>query len=296
MPNNPRTLLLIPSVAKRGVEQDVQANQHPTMDYYALQSRLSADLADYSTMEADTHPFVKAARLAGRDAGLAAHGFVRARNYDVIFSNGENVSIPLGALLKVLPIGALAASKLPVADAAQVVFGGRSGRLVAVFSIISLVGILNVVVMGGPRILFGLARDGFMLRQAGQLNSAGAPGTAMIFTFIAAVALILVGSFDALFGMAGFLSIAVDAGVYISLFRLRQSEPGLSRPFTALGYPWLPVLPLVIALALLFGLIYEDFTASLYPVAMLGLCFPLYALTGRSRRKPAAAIAIERNE
>ncbi|MEO6238611.1 MAG: glycosyltransferase family 4 protein [Vicinamibacterales bacterium] len=102
MPNNPRTLLLIPSVAKHGVEQDVLANLHPTMDYFALQSRLDADLADYSTMEADPHPLVKAARLAGRDGGLAAHGFVRAKDYDVIFSNGENVSVPLAALLKCL--------------------------------------------------------------------------------------------------------------------------------------------------------------------------------------------------
>jgi glycosyltransferase involved in cell wall biosynthesis len=98
---NPRTLLLIPSVAKRGVEQDVAANVHPTMDYFALQSRLHADLADYAVADADRHPLVRAARLVGRDAALAMHGFVRARNYDVIFSNGENISVPLAALLKV---------------------------------------------------------------------------------------------------------------------------------------------------------------------------------------------------
>jgi glycosyltransferase involved in cell wall biosynthesis len=98
---NPRTLLLIPSVAKRGVEQDVAANAHPTMDYFALQSRLNADLADYTVMEADAHPLVRAARLLGRDAALAMHGFLRAHQYDAIFSNGENISIPLAALLKI---------------------------------------------------------------------------------------------------------------------------------------------------------------------------------------------------
>jgi hypothetical protein len=35
----PRTLLLIPSYAKRGVEAAVADNLHPTMDYYALQAR-----------------------------------------------------------------------------------------------------------------------------------------------------------------------------------------------------------------------------------------------------------------
>jgi glycosyltransferase involved in cell wall biosynthesis len=99
---NPRTLLLIPSVAKRGVEHEVAANLHPTMDYFALQARLDADLADYTAMEADRHPLVRAARLLGRDAALAAHGFLRARNYDVIFSNGENVGVPLAAMLKLM--------------------------------------------------------------------------------------------------------------------------------------------------------------------------------------------------
>jgi glycosyltransferase involved in cell wall biosynthesis len=94
----PKTLLLIPSYAKRGVEQAVADNLHPTMDYYALQARLEADLADYGSADADRHVLVRAARAAGRDAALAMHGFLRASDYDVIFSNGENVGIPLSAL------------------------------------------------------------------------------------------------------------------------------------------------------------------------------------------------------
>jgi glycosyltransferase involved in cell wall biosynthesis len=97
--SNPRVLLLIPSYVKRGIEDEVAANTHPTMDYFALQARLRADLADYGSMDADRHPLVRAARCAGRGAGLAMHGFLRARNYHVIFSNSENVSIPLAALL-----------------------------------------------------------------------------------------------------------------------------------------------------------------------------------------------------
>jgi glycosyltransferase involved in cell wall biosynthesis len=99
VPNeNLKVLLLIPSYAKRGIEADVAANVHPTMDYYALQSRLDADIADYASMEADQHLSVRVARRLGRDAALAMHGFLRARHYDVIFSNGENVSIPLALL------------------------------------------------------------------------------------------------------------------------------------------------------------------------------------------------------
>ena len=95
-----KVLLLIPSYAKRGVEVATAENLHPTMDYYALQERLGADIADYASSDGDRHPLVRAARLAGRDVALAAHGFLKASRYDVIFSNGENIGIPLAALLK----------------------------------------------------------------------------------------------------------------------------------------------------------------------------------------------------
>lgn len=97
---NPRVLLLIPSYAKQGIAEQVAANTHPTMDYFALQERLGAILADYETVDADRNPLVRLARKAGRDAALAMHGYLRRREFDVIFSNGENVSIPLAALFR----------------------------------------------------------------------------------------------------------------------------------------------------------------------------------------------------
>jgi glycosyltransferase involved in cell wall biosynthesis len=54
---NPRTLLLIPSYTKRGID--------------ALPSYLRADIADDSLAEADRHPLVRAARRAGVDVALA---------------------------------------------------------------------------------------------------------------------------------------------------------------------------------------------------------------------------------
>jgi glycosyltransferase involved in cell wall biosynthesis len=97
---NLRVLLLIPSYAKVGVESDVAANLHPTMDYFALQSRLHADIADYRSVDADASSLVGAARRLGRDPALAMHAFRRAGDYDLIFSNGENVGIPLALLLQ----------------------------------------------------------------------------------------------------------------------------------------------------------------------------------------------------
>ncbi len=81
-------------------------DRHPVMDYYALADALrqrhgvEVDLLDHAAANADTAPAVRLARKAGgADAALAMLGWTRRRQYDAIFSNGENVGIPLALLL-----------------------------------------------------------------------------------------------------------------------------------------------------------------------------------------------------
>jgi glycosyltransferase involved in cell wall biosynthesis len=93
--------MLIPSVGKQSIAEAVREDRHPTMDYHALQAALDADIVDYAALEAADNPMlVRLARRAGRDVALAMLGYLRRKEYDVIYSNGENVSIPLALLLK----------------------------------------------------------------------------------------------------------------------------------------------------------------------------------------------------
>lgn len=100
-----KTLLLIPSVEKTDIAEAVAEGRHPAMDYHALQASLSAngaqaDLLDYAAVDADTSPLVRfTRRVAGRDAALAMMGWQRRKQYGAIFSNGENVGIPLALML-----------------------------------------------------------------------------------------------------------------------------------------------------------------------------------------------------
>jgi len=105
-----KALLLIPSVLKTGIEADVAADKHPMMDYHALAATLrdryglTTDILDYAAVDNDTTPAVRLAqKLGGRDAALAALAFARRKEYAVIFSNGENVGVPLALLLGLAP-------------------------------------------------------------------------------------------------------------------------------------------------------------------------------------------------
>lgn len=101
-----KILLIIPSEAKLGLETLVRADQHPTMDYDALTAALRAggdrvDVIDYCAAERDTDPLVSLVRkVAGKNAALAMMAFQRRQNYDTIFTNAENVALPLAMLLK----------------------------------------------------------------------------------------------------------------------------------------------------------------------------------------------------
>ncbi len=99
-------LLLIPSVLKTDITAAVAEDRHPTMDYYALadalrtQHGMTVEIADHAAADADPAPAVRLAHKAGGpDAALAMLGWTRRRQYDAIFSNGENVGIPLALLL-----------------------------------------------------------------------------------------------------------------------------------------------------------------------------------------------------
>lgn len=92
----PRVLLLIPSVVKHAMEEEVAADRHPTMDYWALAGALRSrgarvEVVDYASVESSRLP---------KDIALALAGYRRRREFEAIFTNGENVAIPLALLLK----------------------------------------------------------------------------------------------------------------------------------------------------------------------------------------------------
>lgn len=99
-----KVLMLVPSRLKGGPEYAaaVAAGAHPRMDYHALADGLRSrgaevDLAGFEEVEAD--PRLRAVSKAlGGDVALAAYGSARSSSYDAVFTNGENVSVPLSLL------------------------------------------------------------------------------------------------------------------------------------------------------------------------------------------------------
>ncbi len=185
------------------------------------------------------------------------------------------------ALLYTLPLTRLAASELPVADAAASIFGTDSGHLIMALALLSLLGLINAVTMGGPRILYGLSRDGLFTSKAAVVSRKGTPTVALMLTTAAAILLVATGTFERLLGMMAFIYVAIYTTGFASLFALRRREPELPRPFRAWGYPWTTLCVLVGSLAFLVGAILSDTTNSLYAVLLIAIGYPAHRLVKR---------------
>jgi APA family basic amino acid/polyamine antiporter len=186
------------------------------------------------------------------------------------------------ALLAVLPVGDLARSTLPAADAARRVIGDRGREVITILSIVSLPPMLNAILMIGTRILFAIGRDGLLWRRAAMVTPRGTPAIATLITTGVALVLIATGTFQRLVAVVAFFLAANYFVCCLALIVLRRREPARARPFRAWGYPWSAALVLVGAGAFLVGAAVGDPVNAGGALALLGLGFVVRVVSGRS--------------
>ena len=186
------------------------------------------------------------------------------------------------AILYVLPMQSLAGSKFAGADAITLLFGQLGGQIVTVLALLSLVGIINALLMMNPRILLALGREGLFVSKATRVSNSGTPSFALATTAVSAAVFSSIGTFELLLAISQFFAVVITILLIIALFVLRRREPDLPRPFRAWGYPFAPILMLVIAILLFAGYIFSNPYPSAYALAALAISFPVFKiLTGR---------------
>ncbi|WP_202702816.1 APC family permease [Flavobacterium sp. UGB4466] len=187
------------------------------------------------------------------------------------------------AFFHVLPIETLAKSNLAAADVAKILFGENGAIIVTVISIFSLISILNAFMMIPPRILYGLSRDGFFFKQGTTVNKGGTPIIALLVSSLFSLFLICIGSFEVLFSFAAFISIIVWGLAYLSLLKLRATEPNLPRPYHSFWYPWTTIFAFVASIALLIGFIFSDPKGFAIIVVLTLISYPVFLVLRKKK-------------
>jgi len=190
------------------------------------------------------------------------------------------------AILYILPMNELANSKLAAADAIRLIFGEGSGKIVTIFLMVSILGIVNAQMLFNPRVLYSMSRDGLFIRAATYVNKGGTPALAMPITASVAIVLILAGkeACEKLSDIATFFFVLGYASGFASLLALRKKEPGLARPWKVPAFPFLPILMLVISIAFLISAVFQDIASSQYALLFLALSYPIFLAVQRLNR------------
>lgn len=187
------------------------------------------------------------------------------------------------ALLRVLPFNELAASPLPVADAARRWLGEGGATLVTAIAALSLLPLLGGTLMVSSRIAHAMACDGLLPARLADVNPRGTPTPALLG--VAGAALLLVfasgGVLNLMLGIGAFFAVFTYVGGFVSLLLLRRRHLELPRPFRAWWYPWSTWLVLAGGLALLAGVIIGAPRDSVVAVAVLAIAWPAYRLVRR---------------
>ncbi|HEY4104158.1 MAG TPA: glycosyltransferase family 4 protein [Polyangiaceae bacterium] len=83
------------------VRADIARGREPRLDVFQLAETLDAKVIDFKDVELSRDPAVKLlARTAGKSAAVALLGFRERAGCDAYFTTGEDIGLPLAALLK----------------------------------------------------------------------------------------------------------------------------------------------------------------------------------------------------
>jgi len=183
-----------------------------------------------------------------------------------------------------------------VATAAlQAIFGPAGAVMMAVAIIISTFGCNNGLILAGARVSYAMAHDGLFFKSTGKLNAKGVPATALAFqgVWIAVLILLRTRHVDAE-GIVTYGNLYSDLLDYVvfsvlifyvlttaGIFVLRAKRPNAERPYRAFAYPFVPLLYIVTAAAIMFVLLLYR-TQTTWPgllIVLLGV--PVYLVWSR---------------
>ncbi len=151
-----------------------------------------------------------------------------------------------------MPIGQVSGSTRVASDAAQIVMGPIGAALIAITVIISAAGSTNGTIMSCSRIYYAMAKDGlflsFMARVHPRYHS---PHWAVVAHCGWAILLLLVGrNLETFIGSQVFVILISYAMMTWALMRFRRSQPVGANVYQLPGYPWAPLLFLLLILVM----------------------------------------------
>ena len=194
------------------------------------------------------------------------------RNIPLSLVLGTSIVIGLYLLANVAYLVTLPFDQIQHAPADRVatatlnaIFPGLGATIMAIGIMVSTFGCTNVFVLACSRAYYAMARDGLFFRACGRLNAAKVPASGLVLQGIWSAFLVLPRTYNPATRAYGnlygnLLDYVISAALifYImtiaGIFRLRRTRPDAERPYRAVGYPFVQLLYIAGAAAILLVL------------------------------------------
>ena len=181
------------------------------------------------------------------------------------------------AYFHVLTAAQVAASNRVAADMMSHAGGRIAEAGVTLAVLISIFAALNGSILSGSRVPYAMARDGLFFRTAAVVHPRfRSPRHAMVLLSLWSCIVVLSGWFDDLYNFVIFGSWILYLMTALSVIVLRHKKPNLNRPYRVIGYPFVPVLFVIVALLLLVSTLQTRPRESLMGLGMMALGIPFY--------------------
>jgi len=169
--------------------------------------------------------------------------------------------------------------------AALKIFGPDGARIIALLIMVSTFGCNNGLILSGARVYYTMAKDSLFLRRAGILNSKGVPAKALWMQCAWASALCISGQYGNLLNYIVFTVLLFYILTIAGIIRLRTTQPNIPRPYKAIGYPFIPLLYIIIAAFICVVLLFTQTLYSGLGLAIVLAGIPVYFIT-QKKNKP----------
>ncbi len=185
------------------------------------------------------------------------------------------------ACLRVLSLSQVIRSPHVAADVASALAGSRGAAAVSGLVILSSLGVLNGVILAGPRVYLAMAQDGLGIGWMGAVHARfRTPYRAILAQAVWASLLVATGTYRALFTRVIYTEWLFFALMTAGLFRLRR-RAGYAPAHRAWGDPLVPLLFLIAALVVVFNQVAADPLESSKGLLLVAAGLPVYYLWAR---------------
>lgn len=180
--------------------------------------------------------------------------------------------------LAVIPFDEIATAKSDrvAVVASDYIFGNIGTYIIAVMIMISTFACNNGLIMAGARVYYTMANDGLFFKKAGELNSKSVPAWALWAQCVWASLLCLTGKYGDLLDYVIIIVLIFYILTIYGIFILRKKQPDTERPYKAFGYPFLPMLYVILATFVSAALLYAKTATCGWGVLIMLLGIPVY--------------------